>query len=236
MVMKIYIRSDLNMRKGKIAAQASHALTGMLLGSMKKNANEFILTGDNLDIYKNWEKNNYPISIELLNTEESLLNVKNDNNVLIKDQGRTEFNVPTHTCLCELEGIKLEKLIDLEQNQNNPAKQILIANRDLKLTKWELAPIAALSSWLVIEELMIKNENEWILKLNDSALSSWLLGSFAKITLKIEESNIEDMIEKLENNKINYHKIEIEKRPIVLAISPQHFDNIDPLTSNLKLY
>jgi peptidyl-tRNA hydrolase len=234
--MKIYIRSDLNMRKGKIAAQASHALTGMLLGAMKKNANEFILTGDNLDIYKNWEKNNYPISMELLNTEESLLNVKNDNNVLIKDQGRTEFNVPTHTCLGELKGIKLEKLINLEQNENHPAKQILIANRDLKLTKWDLAPIAALSSWLVIEKLMIKNENEWILKLNDSALSSWLLGSFAKITLKIEESNIEDMLEKLESNKINYHKIEIEERPIVLAISPQHFNNIDHLTSHLKLY
>mgnify|MGYP000005810402 CR=1 FL=1 len=234
--MKIYIRNDLNMRKGKIAAQSAHALTGVLLGAMKKSESEFILEGDNLSLYKEWKEKGYPIEVCIVNSEEELLEKESNCTVLIKDQGRTEFGKPTYTTCGEFEGVEIKKLIDLETIQLKPAKQTLIANRDLKLTKWDLAPHAALASWLVLEDSMEKEENKWILKLNNEALSSWLLGAFAKITLKIEEENIELILNNLKEHSIDHYKIEKEKGLIVLATSPQFSENIDPVTSHLKLY
>ena len=234
--MKVYIRTDLNMRKGKIASQASHAVTGVLLGAMEKTEKEFIFYGNNLSVYKVWEKNSFPIEIELVSSEEELLSKKSENSVLIKDAGRTEFGKPTYTCLGEMSDIEIKERINLEYTQDKPAKQILIANRDLNLTKWELAPKAALASWLALEDLMLKEEGKWTLSLKDSALKSWLLGAFAKITLKIEESNIEELETELFNNNIDFYSVKNEKRPVVLATSPQHFESIDPFTSNLKLY
>lgn len=234
--MKVYIRNDLNMRKGKVAAQTGHAVTGVLLGAMDKTENEFILSGENLRIYKEWKSKGYPVDVQLVNSEDYLLKHNKENNVLIKDQGRTEFSEPTNTCIGELEGVEIKERINLEYNQDKPAKQILIANRDLKLTKWQLAPKAGIASWLVLEEKMIKNENEWILKLEESAVRSWLLGAFAKITLKIEEINIENLVNDLSNNNIDFYEIKDEERLVILATSPQHFEDIDPYTSNLKLY
>ncbi len=234
--MKIYIRNDLNMRKGKMAAQSAHALTGVLLGAMKKSGTEFVLEGDNLSLYKEWKEKNYPIEISIVNSEEELLSKESNFTVMIKDQGRTEFGKPTYTTCGEFEGIEIKKLIDLETTQLKPAKQTLIANRDLKLTKWELAPRAALASWLVLEELMEKEEDKWVLKLNNEALTSWLLGAFAKITLKIEEENVPLILNNLKEHNINHYKVENEKGLVVLATSPQFSESIDPVTSHLKLY
>ena len=86
--MKIYIRNDLNMRKGKMAAQSAHALTGVLLGAMKKSGTEFVLEGDNLSLYKEWKEKNYPIEISIVNSEEELLSKESNFTVMIKDQGR----------------------------------------------------------------------------------------------------------------------------------------------------
>lgn len=108
----IAMRKDLNMRKGKIAAQASHASLGALLQLFNKTQN-----GDTTNYSIDFEKNSYLnewlngiftkicLSVE---SEEELLSIyetiKKERQdipcVLITDCGLTEFHgVPTNTCI-----------------------------------------------------------------------------------------------------------------------------------------
>ena len=101
----IVIRKDLNMRKGKIAAQASHASMGAILNfSTKVGDNEFSLKID--DPTAEWLGGRFTKICVSVDNEQELLDIYNQaqelniNVKLIKDAGLTEFNgVPTLTCL-----------------------------------------------------------------------------------------------------------------------------------------
>lgn len=116
------MRKDLNMRKGKIAAQASHASLGALLQLFNKTQN-----GDTTNYSIDFEKNSYLnewlngiftkicLSVE---SEEELLSIyetiKKERQdipcVLITDCGLTEFHIK---CLVETPSFRLERKHDL---------------------------------------------------------------------------------------------------------------------------
>lgn len=106
----IIIRKDLNMRKGKMIAQGSHASMAVVLNEIYKQRNE-----DIVEVQGSWEKGN-PFHSWLsgsftkicvsVNSLEELLEIKKKAdeaglpNALIIDAGFTEFNgVPTETCM-----------------------------------------------------------------------------------------------------------------------------------------
>lgn len=107
----IVVRKDLNMRKGKIAAQCCHASMKILLDRMIETRfsflnyeNPFILiqTTPHLD---EWIKGLFTKIVVYVNSEEELLDVYNqakNKNILcslIEDAGNTEFHgIPTKTC------------------------------------------------------------------------------------------------------------------------------------------
>lgn len=98
MKMVIVMRKDLNMRKGKMCAQAGHAALGVW-------GTAFTQRG--IDHYKKWFENDLCTKICLsVNSEEELLNLYNkalEEGIivyLVEDAGITEFNGnPTFTCL-----------------------------------------------------------------------------------------------------------------------------------------
>lgn len=113
----IVIRKDLNMRKGKIAAQAAHASMGVFSKNwyLKEAPKQF---GWEPDLYKiehygflnkavkDWLENSFTKICVYVNSEVELLELQS--NVarlgllhhLVTDNGLTEFNgVPTVTCL-----------------------------------------------------------------------------------------------------------------------------------------
>lgn len=115
----IVVRKDLNMRKGKIAAQACHASLSAVLRAMlnvecfswnyneEKNKVEFKSEtenrGENLE---QWFDKDYKKIVLYVNSKKELFNLKQvaDNMgvicSLITDNGNTEFHgVPTPTCL-----------------------------------------------------------------------------------------------------------------------------------------
>lgn len=115
--MMIVMRRDLNMRKGKIAAQAGHACIDAVLMALKKEGrmNDFEICEDGL-ILNNAEKINSPLSdwfsygcakiCVYVNSEEELFEIENkakEKGIIasvITDAGMTEFHgVPTKTCL-----------------------------------------------------------------------------------------------------------------------------------------
>lgn len=113
----IIMRKDLNMRKGKMVAQGSHASCGVILKMMRGNIehNEYQPPEDDYSLTLNVPKNtalyNW-ISFQFkkvtvsVDSEEELLSIyekAKEANIpvaLIQDAGHTEFHgVPTYTCL-----------------------------------------------------------------------------------------------------------------------------------------
>ena len=105
--MMIVMRKDLNMRKGKMVAQGSHAAVGLAL--QLENIDRRTCAMDNeekpYEMYQKWLESSFKKICVSVNSEAELNEVlqKADGvglaNKLIKDAGHTEFNgVPTKTC------------------------------------------------------------------------------------------------------------------------------------------
>lgn len=127
----IVMRKDLNMRKGKIAAQAGHAVLSVILKKLNMldqffwsvEQDRIVFEGD--EVLDDWFTNSYTKICLYVNSEQELLDLKEKADSLgfvtslIKDNGTTEFNgVSTHTC------IAFEPL---------PAEKIDILTKDLPL-------------------------------------------------------------------------------------------------------
>jgi PTH2 family peptidyl-tRNA hydrolase len=105
----IVMRKDLNMRKGKMAAQASHASLAVILNEMRVSSTGMKVTRT-LELktdsaMSKWLSGAFAKICVSADTEEQLLEIyqaareKGLSCVLITDAGRTEFNgVPTITC------------------------------------------------------------------------------------------------------------------------------------------
>lgn len=106
----IIIRKDLNMRKGKMCAQAAHASLGAILKYIDPQYYQRIIL-ISCGIYDDapafhWLKNSFTKVVVSCDSEEELLQLQkkadeeNILNCLIQDNGKTEFNgVKTYTCL-----------------------------------------------------------------------------------------------------------------------------------------
>ena len=114
----IVMRKDLNMRKGKIAAQAAHASLGAILDLFKSGLlswsphpdgwikNGYVWDSDDPAVSW-WLSNSFTKICVSVDSEEELTrlyrHVKSSSNlpcVLITDSGKTEFNgVHTKTCI-----------------------------------------------------------------------------------------------------------------------------------------
>lgn len=127
----IVMRKDLNMRKGKIASQAGHAVLSVILKKLNMldqffwsvEQDRIVFEGD--EVLDDWFTNSYTKICLYVNSEQELLDLKGKADSLgfvtslIKDNGTTEFNgVPTYTC------IAFEPL---------PAEKIDILTKDLPL-------------------------------------------------------------------------------------------------------
>lgn len=106
----IVVRKDLNMRKGKIAAQASHASLGSLLTLFNKETNDGKITYscsfDKDSILDKWLNGIFTKICLYVESEEELIEIHEKVKEakipcsLITDSGLTEFHgVPTITCL-----------------------------------------------------------------------------------------------------------------------------------------
>lgn len=115
--MMIVMRRDLNMRKGKIAAQAGHACIDALLMAMQKEGcmNDFRMTDEGAQLtctdrvetpLVDWMLNGCAKICVYVNSEEELMQIatlaraRGVIAAVVTDAGATEFHgVPTRTCL-----------------------------------------------------------------------------------------------------------------------------------------
>lgn len=92
----LVLRKDLNMRKGKIAAQASHASLGAILGQMKREGNTMVLDLND-ERLEPWITGRFKKIGLYVNSEQELLDIYEQAKAagmivsLIEDAGLTEF-------------------------------------------------------------------------------------------------------------------------------------------------
>lgn len=103
----IVVRKDLNMRKGKIAAQAAHASMKVFMDNASFDSNTHHLTLNNVTVeMMNWLKEKQPkicLYVESQDELVSLYSRAKELNIpcsLVVDEGYTEFKgVSTKTCI-----------------------------------------------------------------------------------------------------------------------------------------
>ena len=102
----IVARKDLNMRKGKLAAQVAHAAMGVLLAQMNKTGNYWALELTPGSPLHAWLTGRFKKIVVGVNSESELLALHEQAKAagllccLIQDSGLTEFGgVPTYTTL-----------------------------------------------------------------------------------------------------------------------------------------
>jgi len=100
----IIVRKDLNMRKGKLAAQVAHASMNIFLNKAVTTSSNLIV-GISKDT-KEWIETNYTKIVLGCNSLEDLYKIRDEcveDNIpyaIIQDLGKTEFhNIPTETCI-----------------------------------------------------------------------------------------------------------------------------------------
>ena len=100
----IVMRKDLNMRKGKMIAQGSHASLAVFVNRGYTHDGTKGLHIQLDDAMMDWLKSSYKKICVYVNSEQELRDVYEAAHraklpcALIRDAGHTEFNEPTYTC------------------------------------------------------------------------------------------------------------------------------------------
>lgn len=245
--LNIFVRQDLKMRKGKMAAQSAHSAQKLLIESMELRGEWRVLDKQNLRDFSAWMVNQ-SVVINMVKDPDAL-NASLDTKLpfaAIIDSGRTEFaGVPTLTCAAQ--GIFQTPLGDelsVPENygQDIKAKQLYVFSKEYPLSKeraCELATSGCLLYHGCILETISNDSGEMIwaaLNVNpETEFGMWVSGAFAKIALgTATDKELFELEEILVQNGIFsvLHKIE---NNFCLVIEPKKPENIDPFTRHLSL-
>lgn len=193
-MLNIYIRKELNMRKGKMGAQTAHAAMKLFLEIMEHKGNSFILKSPQLVELKLWVDQGMPVKIFFVNGEAGIdeqLKMENPFSKII-DRGLTEF-AGVHTLTCAAQGIfetAIQHEVIVPEASEIKAKQHLIFTKEKELSKETTCILAARAAILTLYNQMVVNSNnteEMVLLLEpNTPMHSWLSGAFAKIGLGVK--------------------------------------------------
>lgn len=236
--MKIFVRSDLKMRKGKMAAQSAHATNKLFLEYTNKN--EKFLSLSSIIAKSILEKDKIKdAQVFFVKNEHELNEKESSRSTSIIDHGRTEFNgVKTKTVLCS-DMIQHDIIERFEPTEDRDifAKQIILFSKEFPLSKENACKMAGVSSLENLVKMFYVGEdaNLYFNLNDDSAEAAWLNGAFAKISLSTKtDDEFFSIMKKLILNKIKFTLIR-EGDNIALCTNPCFPERIDPITGHLSL-
>jgi peptidyl-tRNA hydrolase, PTH2 family len=128
---------------------------------------------------------------------------------------------------------------------NYEPKQVIVIRKDLNMRKGKMVAQGAHASMKVILDKMSKMVDEWKLNLDEgSSIQKWLEGKFTKICVSVDsEAELIEIYDRARSNGIICSIItdagltEFDGIPTktAVAIGPAWPEEIDPITSHLKL-
>jgi PTH2 family peptidyl-tRNA hydrolase len=241
-LLTIFVRNDLKMRKGKMAAQSAHAAMKLFFESMLKSTTRMtLLAKQNSEFLEFF--NNPVVNICMVQDEAVLMETLKDMSPvsIIVDNGRTEFHgVPTTTCAangifspCDLTLMNVPQTYGTEIK----SKQIFIFNKDKPLSKEKACQHAVISCLKLLYSQMSEDEegNKYFDITQKNALTDWIMNAFAKIALSTKTMAELDEVElQLKAAGFVVERI-VDEGNDCLCVSPQYPNDIDPITRHLSL-
>lgn len=240
--LTIFVRNDLKMRKGKMAAQSGHAAMKLFFEAMVKSPTRMtLLAKQNAEFLEFF--NNPVVDIVMVKDEENLhamLAPLAPVSVIV-DNGRTEFHgVPTTTCAahgifspCDLTVMNVPQTYGTEIK----SKQIFVFNKDKPLSKEKSCQQAVISCLKLLYKQMLDDENgnKYFDITQKNALTDWIVNAFAKIALSTK--TMDELNEVERQLKAAGFVVErfVDDGNDCLCVSPQYPDDIDPFTRHLSL-
>jgi peptidyl-tRNA hydrolase len=240
-MLNIYIRQDLKMRKGKMAAQSAHAAMKLLFEVMQTENDKMVLQSVQKEEFEAF-LSDPEIKIHMVKDEEALHHALQSQlpSATIIDSGRTEFHgVPTLTCaaqgvfsVCE----KKEMFVPNAYGKEIKAKQVFVFNKDYPLSKEAACQLSVLTCLKQMYQKMNVDKDQAYFDLSEeSVFVNWITSAFAKIGLSaksLEELN--SIEQELKVNKIDYIKKDLDNN-YCLCIEPCIPEKIDIITGRLSL-
>lgn len=239
--LNIYVRQDLKMRKGKMAAQSAHAAMKLLFDVMDKTATRMILQAKPTAELKAF-LTNPNIKINMVQDDSALHAILNKDFpfATIIDSGRTEFHgVPTLTCAaqgiftkCEVSEINVPAMY----GKDIKAKQVFVFNKDFPLSKEAACELSVLTCLQLLFNKMKSDDDTMYFDLQEEgAFVDWILNAFAKIALSTKTlADLDNVTQSLDTSSIKYIKTNIGNNSCV-CIEPCYPENIDVITGSLSL-
>lgn len=242
----VIVRKDLNMRRGKMAAQSAHALMKTFINtfSAPHGSTTLFLDTEREKQILGWQQNP-TVSVRLVDdlNELSETETAHESPVFcIEDIGRTEFHgIKTVTCTCLVDpDWRLSENPFVPQISSEPlrAKQVIVVRRDIKLTKEDLCEYAAIASVDAMLNAMASQGalNDVDLDTN-TPLSIWLRSAFGKIVVGIPDLVALDAIahSAFKDDCTVGQAFGPDGEPVAIALGPDFPECIDRITGSLKL-
>jgi len=240
--LTIFVRNDLKMRKGKMAAQSGHAAMKLFFEAMVKSPTRMtLLAKQNAEFLEFF--NNPVVEIVMVKDEADLHTILEPLAPVsvIVDNGRTEFHgVPTTTCAahgifspCDLTVMSVPQTYGTEIK----SKQIFVFNKDKPLSKEKSCQQAVISCLKLLYKQMLDDENgnKYFDITQKNALTDWIMNAFAKIALSTKTMDELNEVERqLKAAGFVVERV-IDDGNDCLCVSPQYPSDIDPFTRHLSL-
>lgn len=240
-MLTLYVRQDLKMRKGKMAAQCAHAAMKLFFDVMLKQPTKMVLLKQQKEELMHFFANAV-INVVMVQDDGALHAALDSSKpyATIIDSGRTEFHgVPTLTCAaqgvftsCPVSEINVPAMY----GKDIKAKQIFVFNKDLPLTKENACKLSVLTCLeLLYQKMQSSGEDLYFDITQESAFIDWITHAFAKIALStktLEELNV--VADNLSNEGIYFIKKKIGDNTC-LCIEPCYPQQIDLITGQLTL-
>lgn len=228
--MKVIYRADLNMPRGKLIAQASHALSAFVLGCFDFEKSKFRQTQSIKTIEELVKK------VEIVGVSDADFKME-EMLVPIEDHGRTVFKgVPTVTCGLSFpveEAVKVGYSDnDYEDDSDEELNTRLVQLVDKAYARRDFD--AAIRNSVIEQSLHLLQhmQNEEYAK--SERFLTWAKGSFAKIVLVCKDGFLEEFKDKNAPVVQSY----FDPAGVVLhtcVIGPVHKEDLDQYTNGLKM-
>lgn len=240
--LTIFVRKDLNMRKGKMAAQCAHAAMKLLLEIMKPEKTKLILEKDN-DALLSEFLNSPTVKIIMVSNEDGLHNSPDKNLPfsIIIDNGRTEFNgIPTATCSAQgifSNHIKHELYVPQTYGEGIKAKELFVFSKQNPIPKENACSLSVILCLKMLYSKMknASNGDKYIDLAEVNALSAWISGAFGKIAVSTkDDAGLNELNNVLSKKGILTLEMKSGENRC-LVIEPMYPVEIDPYTRELSL-
>jgi peptidyl-tRNA hydrolase len=236
LIMEIFARRDLNMRKGKLAAQVAHAACAQLLNSMDDFGGYRVLSALNYQRLLQLISHE-AVVIKMVAGEADLLgSLENPElSTVITDRGLTEFGgVPTVTTAAQ--GVftpSAKKAVPLD-GADLIARQWFVFSKQQPLPKEVAAKMAAIGCLTMMASLLkpLEGASDGSMKLclSDPALRGWLTAGFGKIGMGIKtDDDLVVLQETLDTSNVHYVGLDSGVSKL-LVIGPEFPERMATLT------